>query len=422
MQLGSDVGLDLKERPHLARCADESLPALLLRPVRLDHQRIAFSDVAVDVVLESHGGIEPAAQALYDVRGTPRACLRGPGEGLAPAPPPVDTGGPRGGARTMKDFRGKLAVVTGGGTGMGRALAEQLIAEGCHVAICDVSAENMAETKQLCETRATSGARISTHLCDVSDERQVIAFRDAVKTHHGTDHLHLLFNNAGIGGGGSFLNDDRADWDKTFGVCWSGVYYCTRAFLPLLVASDGAYLVNTSSVNGFWACLGPATAHTAYSSAKFAVKGFSEALRVDLRLNAPHVKVAVVMPGHVGTSIILNSAKVLGKPSALEMGAKEVAALRDQLVKRGLPVANLTDDQVRGVMHQIALGFRDNAPVTAAQAATMILDGVRKGAWRILVGDDAHALDRMVREDPESAYEEAFMENLRGQKHLSGLP
>src|SRR5574341_1404514 len=202
----------------------------------------------------------------------------------------------------MKTFRSKLAVITGGGTGMGRALAEQLTAEGCHVAICDVSVENMAETKGRCETRASSGVRVSAHLCDVSDERQVVAFRDAVTAQHSTDHINLLFNNAGIGGGGSFLKDDRAEWEKTFGVCWFGVYYCTRAFLPLLVASDDGYIVNTSSVNGFWACLGPATAHTAYSSAKFAVKGFSEALLVDLRLNAPHVKVAVVMPPPTSSS------------------------------------------------------------------------------------------------------------------------
>src|SRR5262249_57919553 len=100
----------------------------------------------------------------------------------------------------------------------------------------------------------------------------------------------LLFNNAGIGGGGGFVKDDRAEWERTFDICWFGVYYCARAFLPLLTASDDAYIVNTSSVNGFWACLGPDVAHTAYSSAKFAVKGFSEALLVDLRLNAPHVK------------------------------------------------------------------------------------------------------------------------------------
>jgi len=200
----------------------------------------------------------------------------------------------------MNDFRGKVAVVTGGGTGMGRELTVQLAAAGCHVALCDVSSESMAETKQLAEAAATAGAAVSTHVCDVSDEGQVVAFRDAVRARHPA--INLLFNNAGIGGGGSFVNDDRAEWDKTFGVCWSGVYFCTRAFLPLLVASSEGYIVNTSSVNGFWACLGPDTAHTAYSAAKFAVKRFSEALLVDLRLNAPHVKVAVVMPGHVGTS------------------------------------------------------------------------------------------------------------------------
>src|SRR5215468_5068685 len=252
----------------------------------------------------------------------------------------------------MKDFRGRIAVITGGGTGMGRALAEQLSAEGCHVAMCDVSAENMAETKRLCETRAPSGVRVSTHVCDVSDERRVTAFRDAVLAEHGTKHINLLFNNAGIGGGGSFLLDDRADWERTFGVCWFGVYYCTRAFLPLLVASEAGYIVNTSSVNGFWACLGPSTAHTAYSSAKFAVKGFSEALLVDLRLHAPHVKVAVVMPGHIGTSIIINSNKVLGKPDALNMPPADVAEVRERLLARGMPVKDMTDDQIKNLVHQ----------------------------------------------------------------------
>ena len=301
---------------------------------------------------------------------------------------------------------------------MGRALAEQLTAAGCHVAICDVSTENMAETKRLCEAAASAGVRITTHPCDVSDERQVIAFRDAVTTEHETDHVNLLFNNAGIGGGGSFLKDDRAEWERTFGVCWFGVYYCARAFLPLLVASDEGYIVNTSSVNGFWASLGPGIAHTAYSSAKFAVKGFSEALVTDLRLNAPHVKVAVVMPGHVGTSIVINTNKVLGKSGFLEMPPSDVARVRDQFAKRGVPVDALNDDEIRAAMHQLALSFRDNAPLTAAQAATIILEGVRNDAWRILVGDDAHALDRMVRESPDTAYEKSFMQALNAQGYL----
>ncbi len=315
----------------------------------------------------------------------------------------------------MKDFHGRLAVITGGGTGMGRALAEQLSAAGCHLALCDVSATNMAETESLCAAGAPAGTRITTHLCDVADERQVIAFRDAVTAQHDTDHIHLLFNNAGIGGGGSFVHDDRGEWERTFGVCWFGVYYCSRAFLPLLIASDAGYIVNTSSVNGFWACLGPSVAHTAYSSAKFAVKGFTEALIVDLRLNAPHVKVALVMPGHIGTSIMLNTSVVLGKAELLAMPAQDIARLRDNLVRRGLPVAELSDDQLRAAMHQIALAFRDNAPVSAARAATIILDGVRNDTWRILVGDDAFALDRMVRDDPAAAYENSFMEALQAQ-------
>ena len=316
----------------------------------------------------------------------------------------------------MKTFRDKLAVVTGGGTGMGRELTLQLAADGCHVAICDVSAENMAETKALAE--AAGGVRISTHQCDVSDERQVLAFRDAVVAAHATKHVNLLFNNAGIGGGGSFVTGDRAEWERTFNVCWFGVYYCTRAFMPLLVASDEGCIVNTSSVNGFWASLGPSVAHTAYSSAKFAVKGFTEALVTDLRLNAPHVKAVLVMPGHIGTSILFNSPKVLGKADALEASAEDVGLIRAMLMRRGLPADAITDDQIRGLMHQMAVAFRDNAPTSAAQAATTILDGVRTDTWRVLVGEDAKALDQLVRATPELAYEPSFAKALNDQGHM----
>jgi len=318
----------------------------------------------------------------------------------------------------MKSFRNKLAVVTGGGSGMGRELVRQLAAEGCHIATCDVSAENLADTKEMCPD---AGVRITTHICDVSDERQVIAFRDAVKAQHQTDRLNVLFNNAGIGGGGSFLKESRTDWEKTFGVCWYGVYYCCRAFLPMVVASDEGSIVNTSSVNGFWACLGPSTAHTAYSAAKFAVKGFTEALMIDMRLNAPHVKVSVVMPGHIGTSIFDNTNRVLGKPGPLEMRAEDVALLRDQLVKRGMPVADAPDDDIRAIMHQLSISFREAAPTSAAAAATIILDGVRAEKWRILVGADAHTLDRLVRESPETAYEQSLIQAMRAEGHMGWL-
>jgi NAD(P)-dependent dehydrogenase (short-subunit alcohol dehydrogenase family) len=256
---------------------------------------------------------------------------------------------------------------------------------------------------------------VTTHPCDVSDEPQVLAFRDAVRAAHATDHVHLVFNNAGIGGGGSVLADPREEWDKTFAVCWNGVYYCTRAFLPLLVAAPEGHLVNTSSVNGFWASLGPLIPHTAYSAAKFAVKGFSEALVTDLRTNAPHVKVSVVMPGHIGTSIIANSAAVLGRPSPKEMTAADLAPIRERMKRQGLPADAIPDDLIRAGLQQLADDFRDKAPLTAAAAATIILDGVRRGDWRILVGEDAHEIDRLVRADPGAAYEESFMETLRGR-------
>ena len=321
----------------------------------------------------------------------------------------------------MKDFGGKIAVVTGGGTGMGRELACQLAGEGCQVAICDVNAENMEATKKTCEELAPAGARVTAHQCDVSDEARVLAFRDAVKQQHETEHINLLFNHAGIGGGGSFLNDDRDEWEKTFGVCWSGVYYCARAFMPLLVASSEGHIVNTSSVNGFWASVGPMTPHTAYSAAKFAVKGFSEALLTDLRLNAPHVKVSVVMPGHIGTSIAANTQIVLGKPSPKEMTEADLAEVRERMKSLGVPADALSDEQVRAALQQRMDDFRDKAPLTAAQAASIILDGVRAERWRILVGDDAQTIDRLVREAPEEAYEPSLYKKLQAAGTFGGL-
>ena len=297
----------------------------------------------------------------------------------------------------MDSFEGKLAVVTGGGTGMGRELVIQLATEGCSVATCDVNADNVSETAVRAEKEATSGVRITTHLADVSDEAQMYRFRDEVAERHETDHIDLLFNNAGVGGGNSFLTGSREAWDKTFAVDWGGVYNGMRAFAGMVVASDDAYVVNTSSVNGFWAALGPGIPHTAYSAAKFAVKGFTEALIEDFRVNAPHVKVAVVMPGHIGTDIVLNSRELLGV---------DLADARSQMARRGLPTDGLSDDDIQNMMRMFGEMFRDNAPVTAEQAATIILDGVRAGKWRILVGDDAHAIDEAVRSDPEAAYGE----------------
>jgi len=276
----------------------------------------------------------------------------------------------------IDDFAGKIAVVTGGGTGMGRELVRQLAIAGADVAFCDLAPDTMAETASIVADQAPD-VRALTCVVDVSVEDDLRAFRDQIVDEFDTDHVHALFNNAGIAGGGSMFTADRDSWEKTFDVDWGGVYLGCRTFLPLLErASEGA-VVNTSSVNGFYAAIGPDRPHTAYSAAKFAVKGFTEALQEDFKVNAPHLSAHVVMPGHIGTKIVSNTTR-----HQLHEPTPEEAAFLLEAAER----------------------FETEAPMTAEEASRTILDAVLNGEWRILVGDDAHALDQAVRADPEGAY------------------
>jgi len=298
---------------------------------------------------------------------------------------------------------------------MGRELARQLVAEGCNVAMCDVSADAMAETRRLCEVeRLPQGLRITTHIADVSIEDQLLRFRDEITDQQATDKIHLLFNNAGIGGGSLFTNT-REQWEKTFNICWGGVYLGVRTFLPMLLKADEGHIVNTSSVNGFWASVGLGVSHTAYSAAKFAVKGFTEALINDLRLNAPHIKCSVVMPGHIGTSIVSNSRKVHYGTDSDGMSEIEIAQTRARLTVAGVDASKMSDEDVQAAAAERARSFREDAPTTAAQAAKIILDGVKAERWRILVGDDAHLLDERVRQTPERAYEPEFYQSFAAE-------
>jgi NAD(P)-dependent dehydrogenase (short-subunit alcohol dehydrogenase family) len=311
----------------------------------------------------------------------------------------------------MKDFSGRIAVVTGGGSGMGRELVRQLVAEGCAIAMCDVSARGMAETHRLCTAAGLpQGLRITSHVADVSNEADVLRFRDEVAAQHATDRIHLLFNNAGISGGGSMIVNDRSEWERTFNICWTGVYLNTRAFLPMLRAADEAHIVNTSSMNGFWASVGPDTPHTAYSAAKFAVKGFTEALIADFRMNAPHIKVSVVMPGHIGTGIRDNSLKVHTNTDEDELNAAQIAQIRTRLTSMGRDASKYSDADIERMHTERARRFVTHAPTSAAEATKIILDGVKADRLRILVGPDAQIIDRMVREDPDHAYEPEFYE------------
>jgi NAD(P)-dependent dehydrogenase (short-subunit alcohol dehydrogenase family) len=304
-------------------------------------------------------------------------------------------------------FAGKLAVVTGGGSGMGRELARQLAGQGCWVAACDWHADAVAHTAGLARAGARPGARVTGHACDVSDESQLERFRDELLEAHGRPHVDLVFANAGIGGGGSFVTDSREEWERTFAVDWQGVYFCARVFLPLLIKSGDGVLVNTSSVNGLWASLGPGLPNTAYSTAKFAVRGFTEALIEDLRVNAPQVRVAVVLPGHVGTDILVNTRRAHGLPGPAELSDARLADARAWLTRTGLLAGGAPDREVRQALARLEARFRDQAPVSAAQAAAIILDGVRWGAWRILIGEDAALIDTRVRANPEAAYDYA---------------
>jgi len=301
-------------------------------------------------------------------------------------------------------FAGKTAVLTGGGAGIGRELVRQLVAEGCNVAICDVFPDGMAETKRLSQLeRPHEAVRITTHIADVSVEEQLKRFRQEVAEQHNTDKIHLLFNNAGVSGGGSLFTSAREDWERTFNICWGGVYLGVRTFLPLLMKAEEGHIINTSSVAGFWGTsAGRNASHTAYVTAKHAVKGFTEALINDLRLNAPHIKCSVATPGYIGTEIVRNSRKV--QAGADRLMDDEVARLR----MTGVQIDSMSPDERRIFSAERARKFIDDAPNTAEQAAKMILEGVRAGKWRIFAGADAQKIDEHIRRDPENAYTAEF--------------
>ncbi len=314
----------------------------------------------------------------------------------------------------MDWFEGKLAVVTGGGSGMGRELVRQLATRGCSVAACDWNADAVADAVAVAQSGAPDGVLVSNHPCDVGDETEVQRFRDELLRRHAADHVDLVFNNAGIGGGASFVKSSREEWERTFAVDWWGVYYCARTFLPLLIASGDGVLINTSSVNGFWATLGPGMPNNAYATAKFAVRGFTEALIEDLRTNAPQVRVVVVMPGHVGTDIIANTRRAHGQPGPDEMTDADLAeripqGARADLIRAGLLTEGASAGDLRRLLARLETDFREKAPVTSAAAASIILDGVQSGTWRILVGNDAKTLDTVIRATPEAAYDYAAL-------------
>ena len=262
-------------------------------------------------------------------------------------------------------FENRIAVVTGGASGIGCELLLQLVQRGAHVAACDIDRDRL-ETAVRRARASNPGVRVTAHVHDVSDEKSIVRFAKEVAKEHESDAIHLLFNNAGVVGGGSFVVGQRDDWERTFAISWFGTYYCTRVFLPMLIAADQGVIVNTSSVNGMWASLGRRSPHTAYSSAKFAVRGFTESLLVDLRAHAPHVSAVLVMPGHVRS----------GMPAPPRSWRRALNSL-----------------------------FADYRPVSSKHAAEAILNAVSNGDWRVIIGQDAEAVDVRVRAEPWTVYD-----------------
>jgi NAD(P)-dependent dehydrogenase (short-subunit alcohol dehydrogenase family) len=189
---------------------------------------------------------------------------------------------------------GRTAVVTGAASGIGRAIAVSLARRGCHLALADVDEVGMHDTAKL-----INGVRVSRHRLDVADRVAVAQFPDAVVAEHGG--ADVLVNNAGVAVGGTFEQVSDEDFEWLFEINFWGVVRMTRAFLPLLRASDDARVVNVSSVYGIVA----PPEQTAYSASKFAVRGFSEALRHELE--GSDIGVSVVHPGGVATSIVKNA-------------------------------------------------------------------------------------------------------------------
>lgn len=319
----------------------------------------------------------------------------------------------------MERLRGRVAVVTGAGSGIGRELCLQLIAAGAHVAACDVKTDTLEVTRRLCERLATSSSfylssspspppRISTHLCDVTSVDQIESFRAAVERTHGSV-VHLLCNNAGLATSGSFAKMSRDRFNRIFDVSFKGTVECTRAFLPMLIRADAACIVNLSSVNAFWCCMGPTRwpiqmpPHAPYSAAKAAVRAFSEALMQDARQNFPHVNVCCVHPGHIGTNIASSAVYTDLGGAVVE---SDVARIRASL---SLSLDGVDAMSPEELYRAAGDKFRDRAPTSARDCAVAIVGAVRSGKTRVLVGEDAHVLDWLSRMFPRLIYNDLFM-------------
>jgi short-subunit dehydrogenase len=282
----------------------------------------------------------------------------------------------------MKSFSGKVAAITGAGSGIGQATAIALAREGCHLAISDISEDALGETVELL---AGFPVRISTHRVDVSDREAVYRYAEDTVSEHGK--VNLIMNNAGVGLGETVENMSYDNFEWLMNINFWGVVYGTKAFLPHLKRAGEGHIINISSVFGI---IGVPT-QSAYNAAKFAVRGFTESLREELDIESCGVSATSVHPGGVKTNIARNSR--MGDMGDMSFGSKE----------------------------DVAEMFEKIARTTPESAARTILAAVRRNQRRVLVGADAVMLDTAQRLMP-TGYQRLLGTLFRANRRKKAVP
>jgi NAD(P)-dependent dehydrogenase (short-subunit alcohol dehydrogenase family) len=276
----------------------------------------------------------------------------------------------------MKDFDGRVAAITGAGSGIGRALAEELARRGAHLALSDIDEIGLAETVARCEG---SAVKVTSQRLDVADREAVYAWADQVVDEHGS--VNLIFNNAGVALGATIESMSYEDFEWLMNINFWGVVHGTKAFLPHLKASGEGHVVNLSSVFGLLSI----PSQSAYNAAKFGVRGFTDALRIELEIEPCGVSSTTVHPGGIKTNIARN-------------------ARMDSSVA---PLAGSTDEA--------RSGFDKVAMTTPEKAARQILAAVEADKRRALIGPDAKVLD-LISRLPAGVYQKAIVRGARRRR------
>jgi len=275
----------------------------------------------------------------------------------------------------LKNFKDKTAVITGAGSGMGRYLAILLAKDGADVVVCDVNEDTLNKTLEMLKQYNVS---VSSHVLDVAIKEDIEALPGKVIEQHGK--VDLVFNNAGVATGGHFQDMDEKYWDWVMGVNFHGVVNSTRVFIPHMIDRPEAAIVNTSSIFGMVAVPG----QSAYHATKFAVRGFTESLALEMADTNPNLQIHCVHPGHIGTNIA-------GTARMDDRVAKKVIEDGKKSIFTWKPPTSLEEmghEFKQGGMHP-------------SKAAKIILSGVKKNKRRIFIGLDARLLDLSQRLFPK---------------------